>query len=644
MAVAFDPLIIEPVDRLALEGEIAAALNDPASRIFLDTNVLMWTYGLHQGARTDLCDWLQSGPQAGRIHVPRRVIHEFSAHRDASEKLYPFGQEFKPLGKLMERFEQMAPLVADDAWALANGFVDRASYLRLVADAHAELRRLVGPVTRGEKLEKLHQQLLPVFNALALEGDIFLDMVGLHAAYEARAELRVPPGYKDMRKGKGSEAANLAAGAPATSGANRFGDLAIWDEILTFVAIEAPDTTSVVIITHDTKPDWSYIPGRIVDSDGHAKPNPQSGPAQLTVAQPMLVHELRKRTSAVALYIVTVPQLAVVANGHEVGFRFTELARAVQVGADAETVTDEQLAVVDDAPDSDDGDEGGAAPAEGNAGPEVAPEAAPVVVIEPVGGEALAAFLAAPPVEALADRAYVADREGPAEFGAAIQGLRSNNWYLQNPAIRDGMALLSEGQATLLQAFIFGRNIYQAAVGTAADAMRLLEDFSSRGAHCPPPLIAAVYAGALFELYFDGEGALRLVPKDGQIGPLLRHQRTATLAPAIGFIRQRLMDAHLLVRPSLDAPTVRLTVSFEGDNVIAVMFGDVPLTEPHDEADFGASPLPASASWRRLRSLVADYFAAPEEQIDLDPTFEGTRLVADLQFIHWNPVDGPPFG
>lgn len=643
MAVAFDPLIIEPVDRLALEREIAAVLNDPASRMFLDTNVLMWMYGLHQGARTDLCNWLQSGPQAGRIHVPRRVIHEFSAHRDASEKLYPFGQEFKPLGKLMERFEQMIPLIADDAWALANGFVDRASYLRQVGDARADLRRLVGPVTKGEKLEKLHQQLLPVFNSLALDGDIFSDMSALHAAYEARAEFRMSPGYKDVRKGKGAEASNLAAGAPAMSGANRFGDLAIWDEILRFVELGAPDTSAVVIITHDAKPDWSYTPGRIVDSDGRAKPNPQSGPAQLTVAQPMLVHELRKRTGAVALYIVTVPQLAVVANGHEVGFKFSELARAVQVGAEEEATTDEQSAIAEDVIAGEDGDEGAPVVLDGDIAPNDAPEVIAIEGVAPVDGAALAAFLAAPPAEALADRAYVADREGFAEFDAAIKGLRSSNWYLQNPAVRDGMALLSEGRATLLQAFIFGRNLYQAAVGTAADAMRLLEDFSSRVAHCPPPLAVALYAGALFELYFDGEGSLRLVPKDGQIGPLLRHQRTAVLAPAISFIRQRLADAHLLVRPSVDAPTIQLTLSFDAETVTGVTLGEVPLTEPHDEADFGASPLPESASWRRLRSLIADYFAAPEEQIDLEPVFEGTRLVADLQFIHWNPVDGPGF-
>lgn len=643
MAVAFDPLIIEPVDRLALEREIAAALNDPASHIFLDTNVLMWTYGLHHGARTDLCDWLQSGPQAGRIHVPRRVIHEFSAHRDASEKLYPFGQEFKPLGKLMERFEQMAPLVADDAWARANGFVDRASYLRQVADARADLRRLVGPVTKGEKLEKLHQQLLPVFNALALDGDIFSDMSALHAAYEARAELRVPPGYKDARKGKGSETANLAQGAPAMSGANRFGDLAIWDEILRFVEFEAPDTTTVVIITHDTKPDWSYTPGRIVDSDGRVKPNPQSGPAQLTVAQPMLVHELRKRTGAVSLYIVTVPQLAVVANGHEVGFKFSELARAVQVGAEEEAMSDEHSAIAGDAVAAEDGNDGADASLDGDVAPDDGPEAVPLEGDEPVNGDALAAFLAAPPAEALADQVYVADQEGPAEIDAAIKGLRSSNWYLQNPAVRDGMAALSEGRATLLQAFIFGRNLYQAAVGTAADAMRLLEDFSSRIAPCPTSLAVAVYAGALFELYFDGEGSLRLVPKDGQISSLLRHQRTATLAPAIDFIRERLAGAHLLIRPSTDAPTVQLTLSFDGMTVTGVRFGQVPLTEQHDEADFGASPLPESASWRRLRSLFADYFAAPEEQIDLEPAFEGTRTLADLQFIRWNPVDGPSF-
>lgn len=643
MAVAFDPLIIEPVDRRALDAEIAAALGAGSTRIFLDTNILMWTYSLHQGARTDLCDWLTGGPQAGRIHIPRRVIHEFSAHRDRSDKLYPFGQEFRPLVNLLERFKQMAPLVADDTWAAANGFTDRATYLQQVSLARDTLGKLVTPITKGEKLEKLHQQLLPVFNMLALDTDIFAGLASLRDAYEARAEIRMPPGYKDAKKGKASEAGNQAAGAPALAGANRFGDLAIWEEILGFVGDADPVVETVIIITHDTKPDWSYTPQKIIDSDGHTKPNPD-GAAQLTVAQPLLVHELKTRTPATALYIVTIPQLAVIANANyeEVGFKFTQLARAVQVEAEEEDQLppDEEADVAGESGEpeieADDANQAAEDP--------VVADEEPVAVATPVGGADIGLFLADPPAVALADGTYTIDPTGPAEFEATIKGLRSHNWYLQNPAVRDGMILLAGGKATLLQAFIFGRNLYQAAVGTAADAMRTLEDLTPALGETPADLANAVYAGALFELYFDGEGSLRYVPKDDQIGPLLRHQSTEFLAPAIAFIRARLegANARLMAVPSTQPVLRHLTLTFNGDDAIAgIMLGDFALTAPYDDADIGASPLPEKVRLAKLRTLISGYFSVPEYQLDLQPAFDDVRQIADLRFIDWNPIDGP---
>jgi hypothetical protein len=67
---------------------------------------------------------------------------------------------------------------------------------------------------------------MPVFNALALEGDIHNGLAQLRDSYEARAELRIAPGFKDINKGKKNEEDNVAAGLPAKNGANRFGDLA----------------------------------------------------------------------------------------------------------------------------------------------------------------------------------------------------------------------------------------------------------------------------------------------------------------------------------------------------------------------------------------------------------------------------------
>lgn len=639
MPVAFEPLIVEPLDRRAYNQEVADALNEPTTRIFLDTNILMWTYGLHLGARTDLCDWLKDGPQKGRIHIPRRVLHEFSAHRNDQNALYPFGQQFKGLTKALEAFEQKAPLVADNAWANQKGFTDRATYLAKVSAARDAISKLIEPITKGDKLETLHSQLIPVFNALALDGDIHDGLAQLRDSYEARAELRIAPGFKDINKGRKNEEDNVAAGLPAKNGANRFGDLAIWDEILTFVNAIEPKPQAVILLTHDGKPDWIYYPSKVIDLDGHTKSNKSDDPDYLGVAQPILVHELKTRTQIPALYILSIRQLAMIANLNPiVGFKFNELARAVQAEVSEEQSEEQSEAEPEAEEEEVEGDE----PAE-EQGAEI--EQAPPR--DPQGEEQpneLQSFFADLPDAARADFDYTGDADGLEQFEVVIKGLKSHNWYQQNPAVKQGLALLAHPGVSLLQAFIFGRNLYQAAVGTSSDAMRALEGLGSRLEACSDAVANAVYAGAFFELYFGRQGNLREILKTGQIDPLFRHQQSAQLAPAVTFIQTELENAHarLLVVPAPDPSVRAFDIEFDGENVIvAVRLDGTFVTRSFDANDTNRRLLPPKIRYSALRNMISEEFAIPTAQIQLAPEFEDSRKVNDLEFVPWNPVDGP---
>lgn len=638
MPVAFDPLIVEPLDRRAYNQEVANALNDPTTRIFLDTNILMWTYGLHLGARTDFCDWLKDGPQKGRIHIPRRVLHEFSAHRNDQNALYPFSQQFKALAKALEAFEQKAPLVADDAWASQKGFTDRATYLAKVSAARDVISKLIEPITKGDKLETLHGQLIPVFNALALDGNVHDGLAQLRDSYEARAELRIAPGFKDINKGKKSEEGNVAAGLPAKNGANRFGDLAIWDEILTFVNAIEPKPGAVILLTHDGKPDWTYYSSKIIDLDGHTKPNKTDDPDCLGVAQPILWHELKTRTQVPALYILSIRQLAMIANLNPVGFKFVELARAVQ----AEMI-EEQSDEGEGEPDIEEEDEvEGGEPVEQQGGE--ADEAPPQNPQEEVQPGELQAFFANLPDTARADFDYTSDPDGLEVFEGVIKGLKSHNWYQQNPAVKQGMSLLAAPGVSLLQAFIFGRNLYQAAVGTSSDAMRALEGLEARLEACSDAVANAVYAGAYFELYFGPQGNLRHIPKTGQIDPLFRHQQSERLAPAVDFIRTELTNAHahLLVLPAQEAVVRAFEIEFDAENmIVAVQLDGTTVTNPFDANNNNSRPLPPKIRHLALRNMISQEFAVPTAQVHLAPEFEDAKRVNDLEFIPWNPVDGP---
>jgi hypothetical protein len=645
MSAAFDPLTVDPMDRNVLEGEIAAALKAPNTSVFLDTNILIWMYGLHRAARTEFCDWLTNGPLKGRIHIPRRVIHEFSAHRNDQNKLYPFGREFRGSEKTLKHFEQAAPLVVDDALASSNGFTDRATYMSNVGSARELVAKLVGTVTSSnENLTNIHAQLIPIFNGLALKTDIFSGLAALQQAYEARAELRLQPGFMDAKKGRAQEEENVRQGVPAKSGANRFGDLAIWEEILTFVKAQVADGAAgpVLLLTHDGKTNWSYYPNWIIDRDGHTKPNTGEGAARLAIAQPLLAHELKLRTGASALYILSIHQLAAIANGHDAGFSFGELARAVQVEAE-EQVAEQETLIADADVEAEAGVTTDPAFGAGNGGGANQDDTA-ATEQEPQAAAADAAlFLAQPPESGLADATYVTDPDGPPAMDEAIKKLRSHNWYSQNPAVRAGLEILRAGRATLLQSFVFGRNLYQAAVGSSIEATNLIENLAARLSMVDAGQSAALYGGALFELYFDSRGDLRKQPKSSLVDSLLRHQQNEPFAPAIDFIRTRLhaAGARLLITPSFDKPVRQLAIEQDDEGrIAAIRLDSVVLTQPWQDGAGGA-PLPPRVDYHRLQTLAANAFSAPVDQVALTPMFEGLRDVAGIQVSSWNPVDGP---
>ena len=122
-----------------------------------------------------------------------------------------------------------------------------------------------------------------------------------------------------------------------------------------------------------------------------------------------------------------------------------------------------------------------------------------------------------------ADAYYTKDPDGLEEFEAVIRRLKGHNWYHEISPVKLRPSLLVAHGVSLLQAFIFGRNLYQAAIDTSSDAMCALEGLESRFEACSDAVANAVYAGAFFELYFESQSNFREVPKTGQIDPLFRH-------------------------------------------------------------------------------------------------------------------------
>jgi hypothetical protein len=107
---------------------------------------------------------------------------------------------------------------------------------------------------------------------------------------------------------------------------------------------------------------------------------------------------------------------------------------------------------------------------------------------------------------ALADNDYIFDEDN--EIQSIVDGLKSHNWYSQNPAMRRlDRATLENAQKDEL--FILGRNIYQAACGDSGNAVDWIDNLDARLSSYKENTSVHILNGILFEIYFDREGKLR---------------------------------------------------------------------------------------------------------------------------------------
>lgn len=141
---------------------------------------------------------------------------------------------------------------------------------------------------------------------------------------------------------------------------------------------------------------------------------------------------------------------------------------------------------------------------------------------------------------ALADKLFVLD---PAKKShKIIAGLKTHNWYKQNPALE----LLDASAANRMlknNLFVVGRNIYQAADGNAGAAMEFITDFLAKTRGFDAGKRKALLDGMLFEVFFNANGELREFIKGRQFNELFELQRHQQLKSSFDFIAEALSAA-----------------------------------------------------------------------------------------------------
>jgi len=136
---------------------------------------------------------------------------------------------------------------------------------------------------------------------------------------------------------------------------------------------------------------------------------------------------------------------------------------------------------------------------------------------------------------AVADASFKA---APNSFvGGIIDRLGSCNWYTQNPAM-DAIIDHSLEDANKNELFVLGRNIYQAACGTAATPMSCMDELHEFLQSKANEVAFHILNGMLFEVYFDSSGRFRRKNfKTQQLTELIRIEDSPDAASSFAFIR-----------------------------------------------------------------------------------------------------------
>lgn len=129
---------------------------------------------------------------------------------------------------------------------------------------------------------------------------------------------------------------------------------------------------------------------------------------------------------------------------------------------------------------------------------------------------------------AIADSFFLLNSDNPVM--EAIKGLKSHNWHIQNAALSGLSAVLNGNDIDSL--FVLGRNIYQAACGSANSATNFIRTFPKHAAEMNPETQKAVIEGMLFEVFFDSKGELRRDFKTSRFEDLFELRRTPQFEPS----------------------------------------------------------------------------------------------------------------
>jgi Caspase domain len=184
---------------------------------------------------------------------------------------------------------------------------------------------------------------------------------------------------------------------------------------------------------------------------------------------------------------------------------------------------------------------------------------------------------------AIKDRTFVLDESKLSH--RTIRSLKSYSWYTQNPALEKltGEKINGASADTL---FVLGRNILQAADGSANAAIGWIRGFRAHARGMNSTKRKAILDGILFEIFFDSQGEPRKRMKINFFNDVFDLEQYPEFSDSFDFIASALANqAHRMFAIPGKGHTVTVDVQLDDDNIIGgVFFGGTNFLRQEDDS------------------------------------------------------------
>ena len=450
-------------------AEISLMLNDNECAIFIDTNIISQLYRLNDEARQDFYKWVENC--GDRFHIPVWAIHEYS-DKVYQGKTKDYLSEISKIKNFAADFTNIIDFVKGYVGeALLEGSIYQGKVEKLKEDIDSfakSLKKINTAISNNiENHQRIvHEEIVAKLESKILDSDIYSIVTDANDIYSQRSLNRIPPGYNDGAKAE-----------------NKAGDYIIWREILEYC--KTNNIKKAILITRDQKSDITYSP----DNQIMNGVRPAGKTERVKIARNSLIHEFYTQTLSEKFYIIDFKTFVTICAS-----QYTKLAISFQLStAEEDRKKQDKLSEKKCSPEFSNNDK--------------VDEVLSLKEKE-FENDSILKYAGT----ALVDGQY----ENEANNGcmdSIITQLKTYNWNEQNPAIdkitRYKRLEFPDTLNNRSSVFVLGRNILQAAEGSAGNAISFIENISEFIKNWSEIFKQALIDGMLFEVYFNSEGKIR---------------------------------------------------------------------------------------------------------------------------------------